>query len=395
MKNAVYFQSGGPTSVINSSFYGVIVACQEDERIDKLYGARYGLEGLLNKDLVLIDEPYQKYEELTTLSGAILGSARLLLPSSFEEEAYKKVLDCVKKYNIGYIFVNGGNDSMDTADKLNRYFKSINYDCLVVGIPKTIDNDLLNMDHAPGYGSCVKFITRTLMELSLDINAYKKGRVTIIETMGRDTGWLAASSSLANEFNLGPDLIYVPEVPFSKEKFYEDIKRIYKEKGRVIVVVAEALKDKDGNYVASDNNLDSFGHVQLGAISKLLADQVKKDLGINTRNVELSLVQRCASHITSSIDVKEAIEVGKHAVKFALEGKDGVVTIQRISSSPYKVEYVLGDLMKVANGIKYLPRNYINEEGNGVSKEFLDYARPFIDEDEIKITLGNKFIQKK
>ena len=251
------------------------------------------------------------------------------------------------------------------------------------------------MDHAPGYGSCVKFITRTLMELSLDINAYKKGRVTIIETMGRDTGWLAAASSLANEFNLGPDLIYVPEIPFSKEKFYEDIKRIYKEKGRVIVVVAEALKDKNGNYVASDNNLDSFGHVQLGAISKLLADQVKKDLGINTRNVELSLVQRCASHIASSIDVKEAIEVGKHAVKFALEGKDGVVTIQRISSSPYKVEYVLGDLMKVANGIKYLPRNYINEEGNGVSKEFLDYARPFIDEDEIKITLGNKFIQKK
>ena len=145
MKNAVYFQSGGPTSVINSSFYGVIVACHEDARIDKFYGARYGLEGLLNKDLVLIDEPYQNYEELTTLSGAILGSARLLLPSSFEEEAYKKVLDCVKKYNIGYIFVNGGNDSMDTADKLNRYFKSINYDCLVVGIPKTIDNDLLNM----------------------------------------------------------------------------------------------------------------------------------------------------------------------------------------------------------------------------------------------------------
>lgn len=395
MKNALYFQSGGPTSVINSSFFGVIKACEASPLISNLYGARYGLEGLLNQDLVKIDKPSSYYKELTTLPGAILGSARLLLPTSFEEEAYKKALDCVKKYSIGYIFVNGGNDSMDTADKLNRYFKSINFDCLVVGIPKTIDNDLLNMDHAPGYGSCVKFITRTLMELSLDINAYKKGRVTIIETMGRDTGWLAASASLASEFNLGPDLIYVPEIPFDKEKFYEDVLRIYKEKGRVIVVVAEALKDKNGNYVAADNNLDSFGHVQLGAISKLLADQVKKDLGINTRNVELSLVQRCASHISSSVDVEEAILVGEHAVKFALEGKDGVVTIQRVSSSPYKVEYVLGDLMKVANGIKYLPRKYINEEGNGVSKEFLDYARPFIDEEDIKVTLGNEFIQKK
>ncbi|MDD6301831.1 MAG: 6-phosphofructokinase [Bacillales bacterium] len=394
MKNAIYFQSGGPTSVINSSFYGVIKACEKSEEINKLYGSKYGLEGILKQDLVEINKPSSYYKDIIKLPGAILGSARLLLPSSFEEEVYIQVLECVKKYHIGYIFVNGGNDSMDTADKLNRYFKKINYDCIVIGIPKTIDNDLLNMDHSPGYGSCVKFITRTLSELSIDINSYKKGRVTIIETMGRDTGWLAASSSLACEFGFGPDLIYVPEVPFDKDKFYRDVLRIYKEKGRVIVVVAEALKDKNGHYISADNSLDSFGHVQLGAISKLLADQVKKDLGINTRNVELSLIQRCASHISSSIDIKEAIEVGEQAVKFALEGKSGVVTIQRISSSPYKVDYVIDDLMKVANGIKYLPRNYINEEGNGVTKEFLDYARPFIDIEEINLSLGNEFIKR-
>ena len=392
MKNILIGHGGAPTSVINASLAGAIKEIKRRDFKGKIYASKFGSAGILKEELIDLTEiTDEEIELLIRTPGSAIGTSRFPL---YEKE-YEQIVDNLIKHDIGYVLFTGGNGSMDTIGNIYKYAKKRNYDITCVGIPKTIDNDLLNMDHAPGYGSCVKFITRTLMELSLDINAYKKGRVTIIETMGRDTGWLAASSSLANEFNLGPDLIYVPEVPFSKEKFYEDIKRIYKEKGRVIVVVAEALKDKDGNYVASDNNLDSFGHVQLGAISKLLADQVKKDLGINTRNVELSLVQRCASHIASSIDVKEAIEVGKHAVKFALEEKDGVVTIQRISSSPYKVEYVLGDLMKVANGIKYLPRNYINEEGNGVSKEFLDYARPFIDEDEIKITLGNKFIQKK
>ena len=392
MKNAVYFQSGGPTSVINSSFYGVIKGVKESGgRIEKIYGARYGLEGLLTQDLVECDMSLLEYECLKSMPGAVLGSARLQLGENENvDERYSKVLECVKKFDIGYIFVNGGNDSMDTANKLNKFFDSINYDCKVLGIPKTIDNDLVGLDHAPGFASCAQYIIRTCMEMSMDINSYKKGRVTILETMGRDTGWLAASSKVACKYGLGPDLIYVPESCFDVDKFLKDVEDIYKKQGHAFVVVSEALKDKDGNYVSAAKDLDSFGHVQLGAISKYLADLVKEKLGINTRNIELSLTQRCASHISSSIDVNEAILVGCKAVEYALEGKCGMVTIQRDKDN--HMSYPLDELSKTANGIQHLDPSYINEEGNNITDAYVDYVTPLIDENYIAIAKGRMFI---
>lgn len=389
MNNAVYFQSGGPTSVINSSFYGVIKACKESNKIDNLYGSLYGIDGLLKDNLVLIDKDINEYQELTNMNGAILGTCRKCLSN---DEELKTIVNTLNKYSIKCVFVNGGNDSMDTCNKMNIYFKENNIDCVAVGIPKTIDNDLELTDHCPGFGSNVKYVVRSLMEIFLDINSYDKGRVTIVEVMGRETGWLTASSICAKLFNLGPDLIYVPEVAFDIEKFLSDCKRIYDSKKKVLVVVAEALKDKDGNYISINQSLDSFGHIQLGSVSFELAKLVKERLNINTRNIEFSLTQRSASHIISTVDKNEAIEVGSLAVKFALENKRGMVGIIRDSDSPYKVHYDLFPIDKIANKIKYLPKKFINNEGNYINDSFIDYCLPFIDKEEIEIKSGHLFI---
>lgn len=393
MKNALYFQSGGPTAVINSSFYGVIEAYCNTNKIDTLYGSRYGLEGVIKGDLVPIKKDLNLYKEIKDLSGAILGTARRCLKGD-DDIGYTKVLETCKKFNIGYVFVNGGNDSMDTADKLNKYFLKIGFDCIVVGIPKTIDNDLVLTDHCPGFGSGVKFVTRSVMEIFLDVNAFNPGKVTIVEIMGRDAGWLAASSVAASKFGLGPDLIYLPEKPFDIESFLNDIKTVYEKKKRVLVCVSEALKDKDGKYISVSDSLDSFGHVQLGSVSKYLITLVKDRLGYGTRNIEFSLSQRCACHLQSKNDKLEAIEAGKKAVEFALENKRGMVAIIRDSSKPYKVHYELVELSKVANAVKHFPVEYINEKGNYVNDSYLEYISPFLDEDEIKIESGLMFLGK-
>lgn len=394
MKNAVYFQSGGPTAVINSSLYGVIKAYCSTDRIDTLYGARHGLEGLIKGDLVEIEKDLSKYEEIQYLNGAILGTARRCLKDISVDDGYEKVLSTLKKHDIGYVFVNGGNDSMDTADKLNKYFLSIGFDCIVIGIPKTIDNDLVNTDHCPGFGSAVKYVVRTTMELFLDINAFNPGRVTVVEIMGRDAGWLAASSIGAKLFNLGPDLIYLPETSFDIERFIEDVKRVYNEKNRVLICVSEALKDRNGKYISMDEKLDSFGHVQLGSVSKYLVSLVEDKLKLKTRNIEFSLVQRCASHLQSKLDREEAIGVGEKAVEYALNNQRGMVSIIRDSDYPYKSHFELVSLSSVANAIKHLPLEYINEAGNYVNDSYLDYIRPFIDEDEINIKSGLLFLKK-
>lgn len=277
MKNALYFQSGGPTAVINASFYGVIEAYCKTDKIDTLYGARYGLEGVIKGDLIPIKKDLSLYDEIKDLNGAILGTARRQLKGS-DDIGYAKVLETCKKFNIGYVFVNGGNDSMDTADKLNKFFLKIGFDCIVCGVPKTIDNDLVLTDHCPGFGSSVKFVVRSVSEIFLDINAFNPGRVTIVEIMGRDAGWLAASSAGASIFNLGPDLIYLPEKPFNIDNFLDDVNRVYHEKGRVLICVSEALKDANGKYISADEKLDSFGHVQLGSVSKYLTELVSGKL---------------------------------------------------------------------------------------------------------------------
>lgn len=374
MKNAVYFQSGGPTSVINSSFYGIIKAYQESEGIDTLYGARFGLQGLIEDQLIEISKG-KDYSALLKIPGAILGSARLRL-NDFNDPNYAKVLEVLKKHSIRYIFVNGGNDSMDTGEKLSRYLKEHDYPCNVVGVCKTIDNDLMGNDFSPGFASAVSYIVKSTMEIALDLKAYKKGRVTIIETMGRDAGWLAASSYLANEYNLGPDLIYVPECAFNINEFLEDVERIYKEKGKVLVIVSEALKDANGEYLFADkDNLDSFGHIQLGSISMKLCDLVKRELKINTRYIEYNLMQRCAAHLQNPKDVTWAYNCGYKAVEYALNGLEGVVSLVKKDD----VEYLLTPLNQVANNIRHMPRSYMNERGNYVSEEAKEYFSLFID----------------
>ena len=398
MKNAVYFQSGGPTAVINSSFYGVIKGWYELKETNKdlgiLYGSLYGVNGLINNNLVEINKPLEEYNELTKLNGAILGTARKRINIEEDDEIFQKIINTLLSHDIKYVLVNGGNDSMDTAWKLNQYFLNHNIDCVVVGIPKTIDNDLVLTDHCPGFGSNAKFIVRTLLEIFLDINSYEKGRVTIVEIMGRDTGWLCASSICCKIFNAAPDLIYVPEAPFKITSFLSDVKRIYEEKGKVLVCVSEALKDKSGNYVSINSHLDSFGHVQFGSVSKFLIDLVNSNLNYNTRNIELSLTQRSASHLISKLDQKEAIEVGYQALKYAIDNQRGMVAVIRDSNNPYQSHMELVPLEKVKNEVKFLPKQYLTKSLNYIDDSFIDYVRPFIDEEEIKIEKPYMFLKK-
>lgn len=376
MKNAVYLQSGGPTSVINTSFLGVIKKYQDNDEVDILYGSKYGIQGLIDDKLILIDKN-KDYSSLSKIPGAILGSARVQLSNEYDQ-TYYRILDTLKKHSIEYVFINGGNDSMDTGNKLLSFLKKVNYKCQVVGICKTIDNDLEEMDFSPGFPSAVNYIVKTIMELSLDTRSYKKGRVTIVETMGRDAGWLCASSVLACDFGYGPDLIYLPEVSFDTDRFLEDVKRVYLKQKRVLICVSEALKDQSGNYIFNDNSkLDSFGHTQLGSISKTLCNIVKEKLNYPTRAIEFNLMQRSSSHIQSKKDLKVALECGKHAFDYALKDKSGVVCINIDNK---KIKYRIKEFDKIANRIRRVPLDYINEEGNGLSLKGKEYFEFFKDE---------------
>lgn len=377
--NLLYGQSGGPTSVINASLYGVIKEAKESENIGKIYGAIHGIEGILNEDFYNFTLDDSQVEKLPYTPGAFLGSVRhKLKDSNVDETEYLKILEVFKKYNIRYFFYNGGNDSMDTCNKISKYLASKNYECCVIGIPKTIDNDLPLVSHTPGFGSAAKYLINAIMELVLDTNVYKKGRVTIVEVMGRDTGWLTASSVVVKEKLGKPNLIYVPEVAFDLQDFLDKVQEIYKREQKVFVVISEGIKDKNGNEIGSSNELDAFGHMQMGGVSSYLARLVKDKTGISTRSIEINLLQRCAAHLASAVDVKEAIEVGRHAVKYALEGdSDIMVGINVLDDEKYQVEYKKIPLENVANQIKYLDEKYL--EGNSmISSKFLDYVIPLI-----------------
>ena len=383
--NAIYGQSGGPTSVINSSAYGVIKeAKKHQDLIPEIYAMHFGLEGLLEDDIINLSKYNDKdLKKLLNTPGAAFGSNRFKLPRfSKDEEIYKKIISTFKKYNIRYFFYNGGNDSMDTINKISDYAKLVGYDLLAIGVPKTIDNDLPFLDHTAGYGSAVRFIANSVSEIVLDDSSYNKGRVNIVEIMGRNTGWLTAGSVLAKLNSTAPDLIYVPEVSFSLDKFLEDVKKIYLKKHRCLVCVSEGIKDENGNLIFETNaQKDKFGHEQLGGVAIRLADIVSKTLGYKTRYFELSLLQRANSILPSERDIKEAIKVGEFAVKKALQGETGkIVTIKRIDSPQYKAKYDLIDISLVANKEKYLPLTYINREHNNITDSFIDYVLPLIDE---------------
>ena len=380
----IFGQSGGPTSVINASAYGVFSAALENPNITTVYGAAHGIKGVLDDQLYVIDQ--EDPAELALLPytpSSAMGSVRYKLKDPEADDTdYKRILEIFKKYNVRYFFYNGGNDSMDTCSKVSRYMKSVGYDCNVIGVPKTIDNDLYGTDHCPGFGSAAKYIATTCMEVSLDAKVYDTGMICIIEIMGRNAGWLAGAAALASASGEGPDLIYLPEIPFDVEKFCDDAERIYKEKGKVIIAASEGIHDKDGKFIseyAGEAAKDAFGHTQMGGLAQVLESILKARINCKSRAIELSLMQRCGAHCGSQTDIDEAIAVGRAAVEAATAGETGyMVAIKRVSNDPYKAETELLPLEKCANFEKKVPLEWINAEGNGVTQEFIDYALPLI-----------------
>jgi len=384
LKGACIFgQSGGPTSVINASAYGAIRAALDAECITKVYGAANGIRGVLDDRLYIMEEedPYE-LELLKYTPSSALGSSRYKLADPDEDDIdCRHILEVFKKYNVRYFFFNGGNDSMDTCSKISRYMKKKGYDCRVMGIPKTIDNDLFGTDHCPGFGSAAKYIATSFSEIYLDANVYDVGMVTVIECMGRNAGWLTASSALASEIGQGPDLIYLPERPFDVNKFLSDVNRVYKEKGKCIVAVSEGIRYADGSFVsqAKTSATDGFGHAQLGGLAAILADTVKKRLGTKVRGIEFNLLQRCAAHIASLTDIEESIMAGRVAVEEAVRGvTDKMVGFECDRKGAYTCKPKLFDLANVANFEKKMPDEWINVAGNGVLQAYIDYAMPLI-----------------
>lgn len=381
----IFGQSGGPTAVINASAYGVIKAALESPYITRVLGAANGITGVLNDRLYDMGEedPYELSLLLHTPSSE-LGSCRYKIKDPDEDDTdYRRILDVFKKYNVRYFFYNGGNDSMDTCNKISRYMEKVGYDCRVIGVPKTIDNDLFGTDHCPGFASAAKYIATSCMEVSKDARVYDTGMVTIIEIMGRHAGWLAGSAAIATYCGSGPDLIYLPEVDFSMEKFLDDVKNVYRRTGKVLVAVSEGIHYADGTFVseAKTSATDGFGHAQLGGLAVMLADIVKKELGgVKVRGIELSLLQRCAAHTASQTDVDEAYLAGKTAFDSAVAGETGkMVAFKReIVDGEYQCKMELIPLTDVANYEKKVPLDWINATDNFVTMDFIEYVMPLI-----------------
>ena len=385
MSNCIIAQSGGPTSVINSSVVGLIHANKELKTFEKVYGGLNGIEGILNKNIIdlssVSDEEINNFR-FTPSSG--LGSCRYKLKDSNScSEEYEKLMNILKEYDIKTFFYVGGNDSMDTIAKLSKYAKDNNIDITFMGIPKTIDNDLKFTDHTPGFGSAAKFIGTTALETYLDASVYINNGIFILETMGRDTGWLAASACIAKLDNKPvADFIYLPEAAFDKDKFLNDVKKKFEEQNKVFIIVSEGIRDKDGKFVSEFEcvSQDTFGHAQLGGVSNYLRMLILEQ-GFTTRvkALELGILQRCAMHCASDTDLTEAYNAGKMALKYAAEGETGkMVCIIRKSNEPYEAEYSLIEADKIANNVRYFPTEWINSEGNFVTEDASSYFEPLI-----------------
>jgi 6-phosphofructokinase len=381
-------QSGGPTSVINASALGCIETAMASANVTKVYGAAHGIKGVLNDEIYdLTQEDPAELSLMRYTPSSVLGSCRYKLADFMVDDTdYKRILDIFKKYDIRYFFYIGGNDSMDTSSKISSYLSQHDYECRVIGIPKTIDNDLAATDHCPGYGSAAKYIATTFMEVSRDAKVYDRGSITVIEVMGRNAGWLTAASALAGirYKDHGPDLVYLPEVPFDMSNFLSDVSRVYEEQGDVLVAVSEGIKDKNGTYIVSyfsdqTKEKDAFGHAKMGGLAANLAEYANAKLKAKVRGIELSLLQRCAAHLASATDVEEAYLAGKAAFEAAESGiTDKMITFEREPGEIYKCKTGLVDLVEVANAEKKVPREWINDAGNGVLQPFIDYALPLI-----------------
>ena len=383
MKNMVYIQSGGPTSVINTSLYGAIKeAKRHPDLIGHIYGSQHGVEGLIDDDLIDLGlEDDEQIELLLQTPGSILGTTRKKLPKDIHCEEYMKIIETIKKYNIGYVFINGGNDSMDTCNKIAKLVKELGIDDVkVIGVPKTIDNDLACTDHSLGFPSAAKFVMNSVNAFAMDANCFKKGKVHIVEIMGRDAGWLTASVDLLPE-QTRPHLIYLPEMKFDLEQFLVDVQRIYKEKGFALVAISEGLQfERDMTNV----RVDGFGHAQLGGAAAELCRIVENRLNVGTRAVEFSIIQRAFPQYVSLVDRKEAIKTGEKAVQAALKGRTGkMVIFERVSQNPYKIKYKLAPLSKVANAVSHVKSEMIIDNTR-MSESFRDYLRPLV-QGEVKL----------
>ncbi len=382
----VFGQSGGPTSVINASAAGVFQEALKQSCITKVYGMAHGIKGLLEEKLYDIgQEDPKELDLLKTTPSSALGSVRYKLKDVMDDESdYKRMLDVFQKYNIRYFFYNGGNDSMDTCNKISKYMQKSGYECRVMGVPKTIDNDLWGTDHCPGYGSAAKYIATSILEVYRDARVYDKGTITVLEIMGRNAGWLAAAAALASYSGAGPDLIYLPEVAFDIDIFYDRVSEIYKKNNYVIIAASEGIKDGDGRYISEYGSdlakmKDSFGHAQLGGLASTLGNLTQEKTGAKVRAIEFSLLQRCAAHIASKTDVDEAYLAGQTAVRAAVEGKtDYMVAFERADGPQYKCNIKLIKLEEVANKEKKVPLEWITNAGTGLSEEYIKYALPLI-----------------
>lgn len=388
MKNVLVAQSGGPTAAINATVAGVVKKALESDKVSKVYAGLNGIKGIIDGRLYEIGERLKDAKEmhlLETTPAAALGSCRMKLKSVEEDrESYDKILSVFREFNIGYFVYVGGNDSMDTVLKLSKFFESEGIDDIkVMGAPKTIDNDLPETDHTPGFGSAAKYIIATFCEIGRDCNVYDIPAVTVVEVMGRNAGWLTAAAALSRENGCGaPSLIYLPEAVFDLDNFIEDVKEALKHQNAVVVAVSEGIRSADGGYVAESYQsgaVDVFGHKYLAGTAKFLTDIVKEKIGCKVRAIELNLMQRCAAHIASKTDIEESKALGAAALEFALNGKSGEMSIiKREDSKEYKTSISSADISLVANKEKTVPREWINERGNDVLEPCINYIKPLI-----------------
>lgn len=385
--NIIVGQSGGPTSVINSSLAGVFKTAK-DRQANKIYGMLNGIKGLLDNRYVDLTEKIKDNLDIELLKrtpSSFLGSCRFKLPEVSENEGiYEDIFKILNKLEISHFFYIGGNDSMDTIKKLSAYAKDKNYDINFMGVPKTIDNDLAVTDHTPGFGSAAKYIGTTIKEVVRDGLVYDTKNVTVVEIMGRNAGWLTAAAALAKSDDCeGVDMIYLPEVSFDLDKFIEKATKLQKDKQNLVIAVSEGLKTADGKYVCELQNhnmfTDSFGHKALSGTANFLANKLSAELGCKTRSIEFSTLQRCASHVVSRTDITEAFLAGGHAVKASFDGETGkVIVFNRISNDPYHITTEAYDVNAIANVEKVVPKEWIINDGTYVAKELIDYMRPLI-----------------
>lgn len=380
--NVLYIQSGGPTAVINSSARGVLDQCRRQPEAGRIYAAEHGILGVIENRLFDVTEEMEGEELLTKTPSMIFGSCRYEIDESDpEKKDYRKILKTLKERNIRYIFINGGNGSVRAGLRLGNYLTSENYDYRLVVIPKTVDNDISCIDHAPGYPSAARHVVVTVSELARDMMTYDTELILFAEVMGRNTGFLAAASMAANKIGMGPDLIYVPEILFSREKFIDDVRQVLKRKGKCFVVAAEGVKTADGKFLFEDVSINKGMDMKknMGGITPCVCQMLREAFSCKIRGIDLGLMQRCGAHTVSDIDRQEAEELGRIAVKAAVRGESlQMVTLRRKAGEPYEAVYGLEKLERVAREDNCLPLSVISESGNYIKETFLDYVLPLI-----------------